>query len=97
MNDIAYEIEERLRERISPPDRVRVMTSSARGLLPNRAPFVRVVYKQHTLDEWLDEGEAPAYFNDVHYTVHPSWLKPSKRSELVEMLESDLDDLMAKW
>jgi len=97
MNDIALEMEERLKERITLPHKVRVMESPPRGMLHDRSPFIRAVLKQYTLDHYDEDSEAPGYHYEVQYTVHPSALTPSKRSETLEMLEKNLDELMAKW
>lgn len=75
--------------------KVRVSASQG-GNLPNRAPWIRRVFRQTTLDEFIEGnacGESLAVPTDVEicYTVHPRWLKEPKVLDLLDELLKDMD------
>jgi len=65
------------------------------GNLPRRAPYKRNVYRQTSLNEFMDKGigsvaplQGPL---DIVYTVHARQLKPDKISEICDILVKDID------
>jgi len=76
---------------------VRVNITSG-GNLPNRAPYIRKVYRQTSLLEFIDDGLGDVkpldHPLDVHYTVGLRFMQEDKISETYDKLEKDLEELM---
>ena len=77
--------------------RVRVHVTK-HGNLPNRAPFIRKVYRQTSLQELTDSGigETPHTVGplDIIYTVQAWYMKSENIAQTQEDLKKDLDNYL---
>ena len=93
-------LEKVLKEKLSNEKYTVRVYGTKNGNLPNRAPFIRQVYRQTTLHEFNDSGigeiKPAEHVKDIVYTVHARYLKEDKISELHDMLVKDLNEYMYK-
>tara|TARA_S200002703_G_scaffold124344_3_gene110431 strand:+ start:197 stop:505 length:309 start_codon:yes stop_codon:yes gene_type:complete len=93
-------LEKVLKEKLTSEKYTVQVRATKNGNLPNRAPFVRQVYRQTTLNEFIDSGigemKPVEKAKDIIYTVHARYLKEDKISELHDMLVKDLNEFMYK-
>jgi len=77
--------------------RVRIQVTK-QGNLPNRAPFIRKVYRQTSLQEFMDSGigEIPCSVGpeDIIYTVQAWHMKSENIAKTQEDLKKDLDNYL---
>lgn len=101
MRNAVILLEKILREKLSKKDAakytIRVNVSRS-GNLPNRAPYIRQVFRQTTLDEFIDNGIGDIVRSvgplDIVYTVHVRQLQEDKIGETHDMLLKDLDEYL---
>jgi hypothetical protein len=98
MKEAVILLEKMLRRKIGNGNyTIRVNVANA-GNLPNRAPFLRKVYRQTSLLEFMDSGLGEIkpldHPLDIHYTVALRHLQEDKISDTYDTLESDLEDFM---
>ena len=97
MLNVVLLLEKVLREKL-PNDKytLRVLSTKA-GHLPNRAPFIRQVYRQTSLLEFVDDGfgeTMPRGTLDIVYTVHARYLKEDEIVQLYDIIQNDLVDYL---
>jgi len=99
MRNAVILLEKVLNDKLSMKDKAKyniLVHASSSGNLPNRVPFIRQVYRQTTLDEFIDVGVGDIKQNvgkmDIIYTVHTRQLQEDKIAKTHEMLIKDLDD-----
>jgi hypothetical protein len=103
MRNAVMLLEKILRGKLSEKDsakyRIRVHVTQS-GNLPNRAPFIRQVYRQTTLDEFMDDGigdiRSTAGPLEIVYTVHGRYMQEDEISNIHDMLIKDLDEYLFK-
>jgi len=83
------------------PDTYTVTVDLSAGVanLPNRALFMRAVYRQSTIDEYGDfdvDEEPVAQPLHLVYTVHPKGLEQAVILSLLESMKNDLNDYVFK-
>ncbi len=101
MRNTVMLLEKILREKLSEKDsakyRIRVNVTRS-GNLPNRAPFIRQVFRQTSLDEFMDDGIGDIRSTvgplEIVYTVHGRYMKEDEISNTHDMLIKDLDDYL---
>jgi len=103
MRNTVLLLEKTLREKLSEKDsakyRIRVHVTQS-GNLPDRAPFIRQVFRQTTLDEFMDDGIGDIRSTvgplEIVYTVHGRYIKEDEIANTHDMLIKDLDDYLFK-
>ena len=77
--------------------RVRIQVTK-QGNLPNRAPFIRKVYRQTSLQEFTDSGIGETPYSvgpeDIIYTVQAWHMKSENIAKTQEDLKKDLDNYL---
>lgn len=99
MRNTVMLLEKVLREKLSSDKYTLRLNSTKSGNLPNRAPFIRKVYRQTTLDEFNQSGMGtmkPVSVKEIVYTVHARYLREDKIGELHDALLNDLNLFMYK-
>lgn len=93
-------LEKILKEKLMSKDYTVRVHSTKSGNLPNRAPFIRNVYRQTSLNEFVDNGlgemKLTNHVKDIVYTVHARFLKEDKISELYDLIIEDLNQFVYK-
>tara|TARA_R100001129_G_scaffold58789_1_gene40351 strand:- start:200 stop:508 length:309 start_codon:yes stop_codon:yes gene_type:complete len=77
--------------------RVKIQVTK-QGNLPNRAPFIRKVYRQTSLQEFTDSGIGETPYSvgpeDIIYTVQAWHMKSENIAKTQEDLKKDLDNYL---
>lgn len=99
MREAVTLLEKMLRKKIGDNGKYTIRVNiTNQGNLPNRAPFIRKVYRQSSLLEYMDMGIGDVKpletIFDIHYTVTQRALQEDKISETYDLIEKDLDDYM---
>jgi len=70
------------------------------GNLPGRTAFIRKVYRQSSLHEFMDSGVGETIYADdsldIIYTIQARNMKEDKIGETHELLKADLDNYLWK-
>ena len=96
MKEAALAIEKYLSEKVDEEHVVHIVIQKT-GNLPNRVPFTCNVYRQTTLDKFMDEETGyPDYVGPyhVHFTVHARYMQAEKIIDTMNMLAEHLEGLM---
>jgi len=97
MRNTVMLLEKVLKEKLSSEKYTLRVNATKNGNLPNRAAFIRKVYRQTTLDEFNQSGMGttkPVSVKEIVYTVHARHLKEDKIGELHDALLNDLNLFM---
>jgi len=99
MKEAVMLLEKMLRKKIGDSGKYTIRVNiTNQGNLPNRAPFMRQVYRQTSLLEFMDEGCGDVKPQvgplDIHYTVTQRAMQEDKISETYDLIEKDLDEYM---
>lgn len=96
MKEATIAIEKYLSEKVDEEHIVHIAVQKT-GNLPNRVPFICNVFRQTTLDKFLEEETGYPDFvgpYHIHYTVHARYLKPEKINQLMDDMAEHLDAMM---
>jgi hypothetical protein len=98
MKEVTTLLEKMLRRKVGNGNFTVYVHVTNNGNLPNRAPFIRQVYRQTSLLEFMDDGIGAVkpldHPLDIHYTVAMRFLQADKVSETYDDIEQNLEDFM---